>query len=123
MVKKFKAGEWLRRTREGQSYPFVTNWRYGNQVLQVESVRSCPMGGTDVYFAGDSTEYCGFYFETVDIDLTAWERDTALAMALELAREFDNEARPYLPSGESMELMLLADWLRDCVTRELWEGE
>lgn len=57
-----------------------------------------------------------------DSALTAKERDTAFGMALELAREFDNEALPYVPSGESHELMLLADWLRDCVTRELWGG-
>lgn len=50
--------------------------------------------------------------------LTAWERDTALGMALELADQLRDDYSFTLWQRNGN--LLVADWLRDCVAHELW---
>ena len=53
-----------------------------------------------------------------DAALTAWERDTALGMALELADQLRDDYSFTLWQRNGN--LLVADWLRDCVAHELW---
>lgn len=106
----FKVGDVVQR-RPGYT---GGSWPYLNSAVIVTSI-----DGEDIGVNGGRAEWYSELFTLVSSGLTKWERDTALAMAITLAKLIAPVATSRVVLYHEARL---ADWLRDCVCRDL-EGQ